>query len=63
MRNGVQNVNWGRCPKIGDSMNIDIKLLAVWLKEHNTDNGDSNMILDGLEELFGLETKLAKEMI
>ena len=42
-------------------MNIDIKLLACWLRDRDTNNQDSNAILDGLEELYGLETELAKE--
>lgn len=42
-------------------MNIDIKLLAAWLKDNKTNNSDSNAVLDGLESLYGLETELAKE--
>lgn len=41
-------------------MVIDIKLLAAWLKDHGTDNLEGNMILDGLEELYSLETELAQ---
>lgn len=44
-------------------MNIDIKLLAAWLKDHDSDNYDSNMILDGLQELYDFETELAKEFV
>lgn len=42
-------------------ISIDVKLLASWLKDNKTNNLNSNAVLDGLEDLFLLETELAKE--
>lgn len=40
---------------------IDVAQLATWLKDHGTDNMKGNAILDGLEDLYNLETELAKQ--
>jgi hypothetical protein len=43
-------------------MTVNIELLVAWLKDHNANQYDGNMILDGLEELYGLETEIAKQL-
>lgn len=40
---------------------VDLYELARWLKDHGTDNMEGNAILDGLEEIYEFETKLAKQ--
>lgn len=42
-----------------DVLIVDLKELARWLKSRDSDNLMSNEVLDGLEELFELETRLA----
>jgi len=43
-----------------DTIEINVADLAKWLEARDTDNMMGNEILDGLEELYSLETKLAK---
>lgn len=41
-------------------MEISFELIANEIKKRGSDNGDSNTILDVLEDIYDFETELAK---
>lgn len=45
---------------IQKNITIDLAKLAEWLRAHGSDNYEGNMILDGMEALYGFDTAIAK---